>query len=458
MNSKKSKLGAAFEFPFKRLKISLTPPQALVLGFVAVILIGGILLSLPVSAQPGKQVSFLDALFTATSAVCVTGLVVVDTLTTFSIFGQVVIMLLIQVGGLGFMSMATLIVVLMGRKIRLRDRLLLQEAMNKITIDGVVRLALDILKVTAIFELSGTLVLMLTWQGQMGWGKAAYYGLFHSVSAFNNAGFDLFGNFSSLTGQVSSIPVNLVVGSLIIFGGLGFTVIMELLQFRSRKRFSLHAKIVLVTSLSLLVLGFFAFALLEWKNPGTLGSLPTGSKLLASAFQSVTPRTAGFNTIDISRLGQSTAFMLIILMYIGASPGSTGGGIKTTTVAANLIGIYSLVKGSSDFNVAGRRLSKEQVFRGSAIALIAMSLVTTVAIVIAVNEHLPILSTLFEATSAFGTVGLSLGITPGLSPLGKSIIMFTMFAGRLGPLTLAFALRQTKPQNIRYPEEKIIIG
>ncbi len=442
----------------QRPALRLTPSQALVLGFAMVILAGGILLSLPVSVQQGKHVSFLNALFTATSAVCVTGLVVVDTYTTYSTFGQIVILLLIQTGGLGFMSMATLIAVLMGRKILLRERLLLQEAMNKVSVDGVVRLALYVLKVTAVFELTGALILMLTWHGQLGWGKAAYYGLFHAVSAFNNAGFDLFGNYSSLTSQVSSIPVNLVVGSLIVFGGLGFAVLLELQQIHTWKRLSLHTKMVVIATASLLLLGFLGFALLEWENPGTIGGLSTGGKLLASMFQSITPRTAGFNTVDFSKLGEATAFLLTILMFIGASPGSTGGGIKTTTVASNLVGMYSLINGRSDFNVGGRRLAKDQVFRGAAIALFAMALVTVVAIALAVTEHLPILTTLFEATSAFGTVGLSLGITPALSPLGKSLIMLTMFAGRLGPLTLAIALSRAKTSNVRYPEEKILIG
>ena len=448
----------ALEPVSQRPVLRLTPSRALVLGFAVVILIGGILLSLPVSVQTGKHVSFLNALFTSTSAVCVTGLVVVDIYTTFSTFGQIIIMLLIQTGGLGFMSMATLIAVLMGRKIMLRERLLLQEAMNKISVDGVVRLALYVLKVTAAFELTGAFILMLTWSGQFGWGKAAYYGLFHAVSAFNNAGFDLFGNYTSLTSQVSSVPVNLVIGGLIIFGGLGFAVILELQQLRTWKRLSLHSKMVLITTASLLLIGFIGFALLEWANPGTIGGLSTGNKLLASMFQSITPRTAGFNTVDLSKLGEAAAFLITILMFIGASPGSTGGGIKTTTVAANLIGVYSLINGRSDFNVSGRRLVKEQVFRGAAITMFAMALVTIVAITLAATEHLPILATLFEATSAFGTVGLSLGITPGLSPLGKALIMFTMFAGRLGPLTLAIALGRAKTSNVRYPEEKILIG
>ncbi|HWJ02429.1 MAG TPA: TrkH family potassium uptake protein [Verrucomicrobiae bacterium] len=442
----------------KNALFDISPARFLVLGFALVIFIGGVLLSSPLAAKPGHEVTFLDALFTSTSAVCVTGLVVVDTLTTYSTFGQVVIMLLIQIGGLGFMSMATLIAVLMGRKILLRERIMLQEAMNKNSMEGVVRLALYILKLTAAFELTGALVLTINWAGEMGWGKAAYYGLFHAVSAFNNAGFDLFGNYSSLTGQVSSVPVNLVIGGLIVFGGLGFMVISELHQVRVWYKLSLHSKLVVITTLFLLCFGFVAFALLEWGNPGTLGNLPLGSKLLATAFQSITPRTAGFNTVDLSKLHEATAMLIVVLMFIGASPGSTGGGVKTTTLAATAVGFWSLIMGRTDFTVFNKRLAKEQVFRGIFIVFTAMALILTAGIVLSATENLPVISTLFEATSAFATVGLTLGITPSLTAVGKGIIMFMMFTGRLGPLTLALALTRARPSGVKYVEEKIIIG
>lgn len=437
----------------------LSPAQVLVLGFATVILIGAVLLSLPVASASGKPTAFIDALFTSTSAVCVTGLVVVDTGTHYSLFGQIVILLLIQVGGLGFMTMATLFAFLMGKRIRLRERLLIQEAYNQLTMEGVVRLARMVLLITFAIEGTAALILALRWWPEFGLTRGVYYGLFHSVSAFNNAGFDLFGGFRSLTPFVSDTTVNTVISLLIIIGGLGFGVIMEVYSKRSWRKFSLHTKSVLSISAILLLMGMLSVFVLEYSNSKTFAQLSLGGKLLAAWFQSVTPRTAGFNTIDISSMRTATQFLIIILMFVGASSGSTGGGIKTTTAGTLFSAVWAVMRGRSDAELFERRLPKEIVFRALTITLAALTLVMLVTMFLTITEKSDFLTILFEATSAFGTVGLSMGLTTKLSLLGKIAIMFTMYAGRVGPLTLGFAIAQKQEQPVcRFAEEKIIVG
>ncbi len=438
----------------------LTPPRILVLGFAGLILLGALFLTLPAATMNGQGLNFLDALFTATSAVCVTGLVVVDTGTYFTTFGQVVILLLIQVGGLGFMTFATLFAIILGRKITLKERLLLQEALNQVSLEGIVRLAKYVIQISFVIEFLGALILTVRWSMDMGWGQAVYFGVFHAVSAFNNAGFDLFGNFSSLTRYQGDVITNLTVMFLIITGGIGFAVLSDVYVNKGRK-FTLHSRAVLMVSGVLVLLGALFIFVLEYTNPHTLGSLDPVAKVLASFFQSVTPRTAGFNTLNLPDLRDTTILMIIVLMFIGASPGSTGGGIKTTTFLAIILSVSSTFKGYCHVTLGERTLPKDIIQKALAMTFLAMMLVLTVTALLTVTEEADFLTLLFEATSAFGTVGLSLGITPHLSSLGRLAIIFTMFCGRVGPLTLVFALAQKRTlvmNQIKYPEERIIIG
>lgn len=439
--------------------LTLSPPQILVLGFAAIIFIGTGLLMLPISTTTGEPLGFTDALFTSTSATCVTGLVVVDTGTTFSSFGEVVIMLLIQIGGLGFMTMATLFALVLKRRISLKDRLILQEAMNQSSMEGIVRLIRRVLLYSLVIEACGAVLLSIRWAFDMPLGRAIYDGVFHAVTMFNNAGFDLFGDFRSLTGYVYDPVVNFVVMFLIVSGGIGFIVLSDLIDYRKQRRLSLHSKVVLTMTAALLAVGFIVILIFEFTNPRTLGSLNWGGKFFGALFQSVTPRTAGANTIDITGLRQATQFFIVILMFIGASPGSTGGGIKTTTFTIMVGAVIAMMRGREDIVMFRYRLAQERVLKALTIALLALLLVLTVSMILSTTEEGDFLEILFETTSAFGTVGLSMGLTPDLTVFGKILISLTMFAGRLGPLTLAYALGPKKGKELyRHPEGKMIIG
>jgi trk system potassium uptake protein TrkH len=438
----------------------LDPPKVLVLGFALIILLGTTLLTLPAATVDGQGLPWLDALFTSTSATCVTGLVVVDTGTTFTLFGQLVILSLIQVGGLGFMTFATLFALIMKKRISLRERLLLQESLNQLSIEGVVRLAKMIIIFTAIAEAVGGVLLAIRFAYDFPLGKAVYFGFFHAISNFNNAGFDLMGDFSSLTRYVEDPLVNLVVCALITLGGIGFIVVSEVYDYRHTRRLSLHTKVVLVTSAALVCIGTFVIFLLEYNNPKTLQPLSAIGKVLASLYQSVTPRTAGSNTLNIPDLQQSTLFFIIILMFIGASPGSTGGGIKTTTFATLLGAVFAQIKGKEDVIFFRQRILSHMIYKSLTVTMSGLFIVIVVTMGLSITEPgAEFLMLLFEATSAFGTVGLSMGLTPSLSPMGKMLIALTMFAGRVGPLTIAYALAQRKQKEYyRYPKGKIMIG
>ncbi|USK36530.1 TrkH family potassium uptake protein (plasmid) [Bacillus sp. F19] len=444
----------------KKIKGRLDPPKILVLGFASIIFIGAILLTLPIATVDGKGLSFLNAIFTTTSATCVTGLVVVDTGSTFTRFGQLVILSLIQVGGLGFMTFATFFAFLLGKRISLQERLLLRESLNNISMEGIVRLAKRILIFTAIIEIVGGIILSFRFSFDMPIGKAIYYGFFHAISNFNNAGFDLMGEFRSLTPYVEDPIVTLTVCVLIILGGIGFIVLNEIFEYRKTHRFSLHTKIVLVTSLVLTLTGTVLVFLFEFGNNKTLQPLSYSGKVLASFFQSVTPRTAGSNTLNIPDLTQPTLFLIIFLMFVGASPGSTGGGIKTTTFATLLGTVWSQIKGKEDVNFFRNRIDLYTISKALTVTISGLFLVVIITMMLSITETgKDFLMILFEATSAFGTVGLSMGLTPELSPIGRILIIFTMFAGRVGPLTIAFAIAmRRKPDTFRYPKGKIMIG
>lgn len=440
---------------------TLHPSRILVIGFALTILVGALLLNLPIASQSGQAVGFVNALFISTSAVCVTGLVVVDTATQWTYFGQGVILLLIQIGGLGFMTMGTLFALILGRKITLKERLVIQESLNQFNIAGLVKLTQYILMMTFTIEGIGAVILSTRFIPKYGLGKGIWFSVFHSISAFCNAGFDLVGNFRSLTPFVKDPVISLTVAFLIILGGLGFVVILELLQKRKFKRLSLHAKIVLTMTASLLSMGFILFLVLEYNNVETLGQLSFAQKNVAAFFQSVTPRTAGFNTIPIDKLGVASVFLTIVLMFIGGASGGTAGGVKITTVGVLISSMHSVIVGKPDAEAFKRRIPRSIIDKAMTIVGLSVVLVVVVTMVLSISEtgH-SFIELFFETVSAFGTVGLSMGITPSLTIVGKLIITLLMFFGRVGPLTIFMALSSINKQraNFRYPEEKLIVG
>ncbi len=441
-------------------QLKLNPAQVLVLGFAGLILIGATLLNLPIASQDGKSIGFVNALFTAASAVCVTGLVVVNTATHWTIFGKVVILILLQIGGLGFMTLATLVALLLGRRITLKERLIIQEELNQFTLSGLVKLTRYVIISTIMIEGLGALLLSIRFIPTYGFIKGVSFSIFHSISAFCNAGFDLTGE--SMVPFVDDVIVNLTVIFLVIVGGLGYTVYMDISQNKKFKKFSLHTKLVLIISALLLLFSFLVIFIVEYNNPATLGKLSFKGKILASAFQAMTPRTAGFNSIDTGAVTNTTAFLTIILMFIGGSPGSTAGGIKTTTVGAIVLAIISVIRGTNDVEVYRKRIPHDLVYRALAVVGIGLALIIFVTMILSLTEkEASFLDIFFETTSAFGTVGLSRGLTPNLSVLGRLIITLTMFAGRVGPLTMAFAFAKKQREykgTYRYPEERILVG
>ncbi|MCR1935358.1 TrkH family potassium uptake protein [Clostridium tepidum] len=443
-----------------RMKRRFTPVQILAIGFAIVIFIGAILLSLPISSQSGQRTPFLDCLFTSTSAVCVTGLIVVDTGTHWTYFGKTVIMLLIEIGGLGFMSFATLLALLLGKKITLKERLVMQEALNTFNIQGLVKMAKYILLFTLSVEGGGSLLLSTQFIPRYGLAKGIYYSIFHSISAFCNAGFDLFGNFSSLTTVYDNPVIVLVISFLIIIGSLGFYVWYEIYHYKGHRKLSTHSKLVLWATFLLVFVGTILMFVFESRNPGTMANMTLGNKILSSFFAAITPRTAGFNSISTSDMTMAGKFLTIILMFIGGASGSTAGGIKVTTAGVLIMTVICVVRGKQDTEINKKRISKEIVYRALAITIISLTLVITVTMILSITEvQFPFEYYLYEATSAFSTVGITLGLTTKLSTIGKIVILLTMYIGRVGPLTLAIAFaRKLKNSSIKYPEEKILVG
>lgn len=437
----------------------LTPYQILSLGFAGLIFAGTALLMLPVSSVDGLSMRFVDALFTATSAVCVTGLVVVDTGKHFTLFGQTVIIGLVQVGALGIMTMATLMAVVMRKKIQLRDRLVMQEALNQLTFSGVVRLVLYVIQVSLLIEfVGGTLLAFFFYQD---FGSAGiYFGYWHAISAFCNAGFDVFGSAGgSAMDYVGHLGVNLVLTFLVILGGLGFSVLSEIKRHNKFQRYSLHTKVVLTTTVILIFLGTFSIFLLEYNNIKTLGNLSLEGKVLGSYFQAAAARTAGYSTIHTGNMADATLFLVLLLMFIGASPGSTGSGIKTTTFAVIVSSIWSMIRGRNEAQMFYRRIPSATVYKAFAIFFTAASLIVSMTMILSISEDFSFIQILFEVVSAFSTTGLSTGITAGLSDYGKLCLVLTMFVGRIGPVTFALALAMKSERRvIQYPEGKISIG
>lgn len=451
-------------FNMKKKKAApLTPAKILAFGFGIIIILGTFLLSLGPATTSGRPLPLVDALFTATSASCVTGLVVVDTGTEFSLFGQMVIITLVQVGGIGFTTIGTLIALAINRKISLRDRLLLQEAMNYNSLEGLVALIRRVLIYSLAIEAAGATLLTARWAIDMPLGQAVYFGVYHAISFFNNAGFDLFGSthgaFSGLGMYTEDLYINIIVMILIFLGGIGFIVISDVLNYRTTRKLSLHSKVVLSMSGILIVVGAIVIFALEFSNPLTMQPLTLGDRLLSSFFHSISSRSGGVSTLSIADMEHSSQFFLIILMFIGAAPGSTGGGIKVTVFAILLGAMYSMIRGRQDIVFFRKRLSKGAIMRAITQTWLALFLVITAAMVLSAIEDREFLPLLFETTSAFATAGLSLNVTPRLSEFGKIFICIVMFLGRVGPVTLAYALAPKSDKELyRYPEGKITIG
>ncbi|MDD2619839.1 MAG: TrkH family potassium uptake protein [Syntrophomonadaceae bacterium] len=430
------------------------PPLLLILSFILVILIGSLLLSMPWAVQSG-QPDYITSLFTAVSATCVTGLVVVDTASHWTIYGHVVLLILMQIGGLGIMTFVTFFAILIGRNLNLKQKIVLQLALNRSSLDSMVKVLKYILVFSLLAETLGAIVLFFSWMSSMGIGTAAWYAVFHAVSAFNNAGFDLFGNFQSLQGFVHDPIINLTTSTLFIVGSLGFLVIYDLLIWREQRELSLHTRLVLLGTLTLIIGGAVLIFLLEFNN--AFGQMTLGQKGTASFFLSAT-RTAGFSTIDMTQTLMPTQILLMILMFIGGAPGSTAGGIKITTMIILFSAMLSLFRNKNDVEIWNRRLSEKNVMRALAILFLALSVIV-IDVFILSFFHTDLTKVLFEVVSATSTVGLSLGLTQELGLIGKLLIIVTMFVGRLGPITIGFALAYGPEQpKIRYPKDEIMLG
>ena len=435
--------------------------QFIAYGFFCIIITGTLLLMLPFASRDGQSEPFLNCLFTATSASCVTGLVVADTWSQWSLFGQLVILTMIQIGGLGFITVGVFISIVLRRKIGLKERGLMMESVNTLQIGGVVRLAKKIIIGTCIFEGTGAVLLAIRFIPQFGFLRGLFYGIFHSISAFCNAGFDLMGGqtpYSSFVAYYDDWLVNLVIMSLIIIGGIGFIVWDDLsrnkLHFR---KYMLQTKIVLVTTAILVFGGGLLFYLLERNH--LLVGMNTSGKILTSLFSSVTARTAGFNTTDTAALTDGSKLLTIILMFIGGSPGSTAGGIKTTTLVVLLLCVHSNIKQTYGINIFGRRLENDAVKRAGTILTINLLLAVTASLAIMAIPPLGFSDILFETFSAIGTVGMTTGITRALHPVSRCIIILLMYCGRIGSLSFALAFVQSKRKpHVQQPAEAINIG
>ncbi len=444
-------------------EISARPARFLAIGFFLLILVGTTLLNLPIASIDGNSVGFIDALFTSASAVCVTGLIVVNTAAHWTFFGKLIILILIQIGGLGFMTMATLVALVLGRKITLKNRLILQEELNNLTLSGVVKLTKYVLYSTFLIEAVGAVILSFRFVPDFGFFKGIWFAIFHSISAFCNAGFDLIGN--SMESYAGSFLVIMTMSILVVIGGIGFSVFINLSQIiRMKKplsRLSLHTKLTLVITGGLLIVGFLFIYLVEFTNPETLGSMTGIEKILSAIFQSVVPRTAGFNSIPMGSLRDASTFFIILLMFIGGSPGSTAGGIKTTTIGVVFLTIRSYIQGKEDVEIYKRRIPQRAINKAITIFMLGLSVCIVSTLLLSITEQASFIDVLFETVSAYATVGLSRGITADLTIFGRLLIIGNMFFGRLGPLTIAFALaeRSKKRKGIyHFAEENINVG
>ncbi len=441
----------------------ISPMKLILGGYCMIILIGTILLALPLSTKGAESTPITDCFFTATSATCVTGLIRYDTFSHWTVFGQMVILAMIQIGGIGFMTVAILMMVLARRKISLNQRSLMQNSISAPQIGGIVRMTKFIALGTFAVEFMGMLLLSVDFIPRFGLGKGIYYSFFHSISAFCNAGFDLMGGttgeFSSLTGMVGNVYVNIVIMLLIFIGGLGFFVWHDLGNKRFRFRhLNLQGKMVLSISFALVVIGAVAFMVLE-RNNSQFENMSFGGRLLASSFQSVTARTAGFNSIDLTGMSEAGIFVMICLMFVGGSTGSTAGGIKTTTFGVLCVSILATFRRKKNIEAFGRRMDENITRTASCVFMTYLILVSVAAVIISTLEDLPLLTTLFESVSAMATVGLTLGITPGLGMVSKLLLAFLMLCGRVGSITMLLAFSSEKRvTSSRLPLERIQVG
>ena len=452
-------------------KWALSTTQIIVLGFLTAIIIGGFLLSLPVSSADGHSVPLLDAMFTSTTSVCVTGLVVANTYEQWSRFGQAVILLLIQCGGLGIVTFTTSFMLILGRKVTLRDRLLMQDAYNLNTLTGLVKFTKKVIFGTLIVESIGAVLYMFTFIPEFGWKEGIWISVFNSVSAFCNAGIDIIGP-NSLAPYVTNVSVNLITMALIILGGIGFIVWWDILHMAGKvkrkevpsgaffNRLSLHTKIVLTTTLCLIGIGTLLIFILEFNNPETIGGLSFGDKIMASAFESVTARTAGFLTFSQKAMRDSSALVCMILMFIGGSPVGTAGGVKTSTFALVIIAAMSAVKGSEHGTAFRRRLHNRTMRKALAVILISFLVVLSATILLSTFCGGELTDVMFETFSAIGTAGLTRDYTASMNSIGKIIIMICMYLGRVGPISMAiiFGFKKNKYGLAEYPSEDITVG
>ena len=444
-------------------KPAMSPTKLIALSFAAIILVGTLLLMLPISSRSGESVGFRSALFTATSATCVTGLVAGDTWTMWSGFGQVVILSLIEIGGLGFMAAASLVIFLLRKKIGLRQRMVLQQAYSVNEMEGVVRLQKWVLFGSMTIQSIGALILFFRFLPEYGVGIAVKWGIFHSVSAFCNAGFDIIGQFAPGASMIyfNNDPVVLItLMALVVIGGLGFFVWEELATIRSFKKFSVYTKLVLITTAVLLFGGALLFGLLEWNNPGTLGEMPTGQKILNAFFQSVTVRTAGFASVDQAALTDAGKGVSILLMLMGGASGSTAGGIKIITVVVLLLFVANRARGRSHVSVFKRSIPNEKVVDAMTIVSIVVGLCFVGAIFVSATSGISFVDSLYETSSALATVGLTAGATPSLSIAAQYLIIVFMYFGRVGVLTisLGFLMGNKAEDRFRYADTNLLIG
>ena len=443
------------------MKQRLSRVQTIALGFLLIIAVGTALLMLPIASKSGECSGFLNAFFTATSSTCVTGLVVVDTYANWSLFGQAVILVLIQIGGLGFITIGVCFSIFLKRRIGLKERNLIQESMNTLQIGGTVRLVLKIVRYALIFEGVGAALLMIRFIPQFGVAEGIWYGIFHSISAFCNAGFDLMGKnepYSSLTLYYDDVLVNVVIMALIIIGGIGFIVWDDISNHKwNMKKYMLHTKIVLAMSLFLIIAGSICFYFFDYKN---LCGLDAKGQFLASVFGAVTPRTAGFNTIDTGAYSEAGRMLTVVLMFIGGSPGSTAGGIKTTTMVVILLYAWSTLRNQSGLNIFGRRMDEDCIKKAATVFSINLLLAVGCTLAMSgIEKAIPLSDILMEVFSAIGTVGISTGITRDVTAASKYILIFLMYCGRIGSMSFALSFTE-KRQNasVKLPIERITIG
>ena len=446
----------------RKVKNKMSQAQIIALGYFLVIAAGTVLLLLPISTETGKSTGFLTALFTATSATCVTGLVVVDTSIHWTMFGQTVILAMIQIGGLGFVTIGVLFAMFLNKKISLKARGLLQESMNTSQVGGVVRLTKKVLKGTVIIELTGALLLAIRFIPEFGFWKGSAFGIFHSISAFCNAGFDLMGGsrgaFDSFVSFSDDLLVNLVIMALIVVGGIGFLVWDDVTRHGLHfHKYRLHTKLVLSVTAVLIFGGALLFYVFERDN--LMQGMGLKETVLTSLFSSVTARTAGFNTIDTAGLTTSSKLLTMVLMFIGGSPGSTAGGIKTTTLIVMLIYVISNLRNSRGCNIFGRRLEDDAIRKASNVTVISLFMAVSASIIICYLQPLPLEDVLFEIFSAIGTVGMSTGVTRELTSASRLVIVFLMYCGRIGSMAFALSfMERKKVAPVQCPMEKVMIG